>query len=119
MDGHDDATQDDLRDEEQRDERDGGFGAVGERREGEPHAEAGERGEQEQAIHDERVAREVERGVGEAEQHGALQRADGAEHGKLGEDVAGDDEVDHPLAAVDGLLADDLAGGVGAAEPDG
>ena len=48
-----------------------------------------------------------------------MQRADGAEHGELGEDVAGDDEVDHPLAAVDGLLADDLACGVRAAEPDG
>src|SRR5271157_4423992 len=53
-------------------------------------------------------------------QHGAaLEDAQRHENGELGKNVREEFEGDHALALVDGPLADDVTGGVVAAEPDG
>ncbi len=53
-------------------------------------------------------------------QHGAaLEDAQAKQHGELGENIGKKLERDHALALVDGPLADNVAGGIIAAEPDG
>ena len=98
---------------------DGALVGFGERRDGQAQPRADHGREQQ----DEEVPAEV--AVQPADQiddgqHGAaLEDAQAEQHGQLGEDVGKQLERDHALALVDGPLADNVAGGVVAAEPDG